>query len=177
VVGRAVDRSGLERGHLAAVLELQLDAEVALHRAAHGAAGQCAQKLALLGFAGRRAVVVDELAAVAVQPVRERLTTDQAYGRLSRTHVRSSSSSTGPYFHDLRHTGNTLAAATGPSLRDLMARMRPDSPDAALIYQHATSAADQAIAQALGEAMSQTRDDGDQDDDPDEGAAGVAART
>ncbi|MGO8886178.1 MAG: hypothetical protein ACLPUO_08590 [Streptosporangiaceae bacterium] len=27
------------------------------------------------------------------------------------------------HFHDLRHTGNTLAASTRPSLRDLMARM------------------------------------------------------
>jgi integrase len=42
-------------------------------------------------------------------------------------------------FHDLRHTGNTLAAQTKTSLRDLMARMGHDSPRAALIYQHATS--------------------------------------
>jgi hypothetical protein len=33
-----------------------------------------------------------------------------------------------------------LAAATGTSLRDLMARMGHDSQDGALIYQHATSA-------------------------------------
>jgi len=55
----------------------------------------------------------------------------------------------GFHFHDLRHTGNTLAARTGASLRDLMARMGHDSPDAALIYQHATRQADQAIADAL----------------------------
>ncbi|WP_309227481.1 tyrosine-type recombinase/integrase [Micromonospora thermarum] len=57
------------------------------------------------------------------------------------------------HFHDLRHTGNTLAARTGASTRDLMARMGHDSPQAALIYQHATSEADRAIAQALHEAM------------------------
>ena len=34
-----------------------------------------------------------------------------------------------------------------------MARMGHDSPHAALIYQHATSEADRAIAQALHEAM------------------------
>jgi integrase len=51
----------------------------------------------------------------------------------------------GPHFHDLRHTGNTLAAGTGTSLRDLMARMGHDSPRAALIYQHASDAADLAI--------------------------------
>jgi integrase len=84
----------------------------------------------------------------------------------------------GLHFHDLRHTGNTLAAATGTSLRDLMARMGHDSPDAAMIYQHATSAADRAIAKALGEAMTKTPDDDDLDDeDPDGGAAGVAARS
>jgi len=37
------------------------------------------------------------------------------------------------HFHDLRHTGNTLAARTGTSLRDLMARMGHDSPQAALL--------------------------------------------
>ncbi len=42
-------------------------------------------------------------------------------------------------FHDLRHTGNTLAAATGASTRELMARMGHASPRAALIYQHATA--------------------------------------
>jgi integrase len=55
----------------------------------------------------------------------------------------------GLHFHDLRHTGNTFAAKTGASLRDLMARMGHDSPDAALIYQHATRQADQAIADAV----------------------------
>jgi integrase len=51
--------------------------------------------------------------------------------------------------HDLRHAGNTLAAATGASTRELMARMGHASPRAALIYQHATSDRDQAIASAL----------------------------
>ena len=41
-------------------------------------------------------------------------------------------------FHDLRHTGNTLAAATGASTRELMARMGHSSARAALLYQHAT---------------------------------------
>ncbi|MGC5305971.1 tyrosine-type recombinase/integrase [Micromonospora zamorensis] len=57
------------------------------------------------------------------------------------------------HFHDLRHTGNTLAARTGASTRDLMARMGHDSPQAALIYQHATAEADRAIAQALHNAV------------------------
>lgn len=53
------------------------------------------------------------------------------------------------HLHDLRHTGNTLAAQTGASLRDLMARMGHDSTAAAIIYQHASQKADRAIADAL----------------------------
>jgi integrase len=54
-------------------------------------------------------------------------------------------------FHDLRHTGNTLAAATGASTKELMARMGHASPRAALIYQHATRDRDAAIAQGLSD--------------------------
>ena len=57
----------------------------------------------------------------------------------------------GIHFHDLRHTGNTLAAATGASLAELMARMGHSSTRAAIIYQHATSDRDKVIADALGE--------------------------
>ena len=55
----------------------------------------------------------------------------------------------GLHFHDLRHTGNLLAAASGASLRDLMSRMGHDSMRAALIYQHTTQKADRKIAEAL----------------------------
>ncbi len=39
--------------------------------------------------------------------------------------------------HELRHTGATLAAATGASTAELMRRLGHSSPDAALVYQHA----------------------------------------
>ncbi len=55
------------------------------------------------------------------------------------------------HFHDLRHTANTLAAATGASTRELMHRMGHASSAAALRYQHATRDRDRAIAQALGD--------------------------
>jgi integrase len=42
-------------------------------------------------------------------------------------------------FHDLRHTGDTLAAETGASTRELMERMGHDSSHAALIYQHGSA--------------------------------------
>lgn len=54
-------------------------------------------------------------------------------------------------FHDLRHTGATMAAATGATLRELMDRLGHSSPSAALRYQHATAERDKAIAQALSE--------------------------
>lgn len=74
------------------------------------------------------------------------------------------------HFHDLRHSGNTLAAQTGVSLRDLMARMGHDSPRAALIYQHATAGADRALADALDAMARRAIAHDDQDDD---GAAGA----
>ena len=52
-------------------------------------------------------------------------------------------------FHDLRHLSATLAASTGASTRELMARMGHSSPRAALIYQHATTDRDQAVAKAM----------------------------
>jgi integrase len=65
-------------------------------------------------------------------------------------------------FHDLRHTHNTLAAMTGASTRELMARMGHSSPRAALIYQHATSYRDRTLADALAvlgdEGLSRTWD-------------------
>jgi integrase len=56
-------------------------------------------------------------------------------------------------FHDLRHTGNTLSAATGASTKELMARMGHSSARAALIYQHATKQRDAAIAQGLSDTI------------------------
>jgi len=54
------------------------------------------------------------------------------------------------HFHDLRHTGNTMAAAQGASLRELMERMGHSSTPAALIYLHATRERDEAIAAGMG---------------------------
>lgn len=51
--------------------------------------------------------------------------------------------------HELRHTGATLAAATGASTAELMRRFGHSSPAAALVYQHAAANRDAAIARAL----------------------------
>lgn len=57
--------------------------------------------------------------------------------------------SRGVHFHDLRHTGNHLAAMTGASTKELMARMGHSSVRAAMIYQHATRERDREIARAI----------------------------
>lgn len=84
----------------------------------------------------------------------------------------------GVHFHDLRHTGNTLAAASGVSTRDLMVRMGHDSMQAAIGYQHATAAADARISAALERALNAGDDQADEDedqgdDDEDDGLSGA----
>jgi integrase len=57
-------------------------------------------------------------------------------------------------FHDLRHTGAVLAAATGATLAELMARLGHSTPGAALRYQHAAQNRDRVIADALSSLVS-----------------------
>jgi integrase len=85
-------------------------------------------------------------------------------GRLRRSNfnfiwakARDATDLSGLHLHDLRHTGNTMAAATGASLRELMERMGHSSPRTALIYQHATRDRDEAIAAAMGEVFTSAR--------------------
>ncbi len=52
-------------------------------------------------------------------------------------------------FHDLRHTGAVLAAATGVTLAELMGRLGHSTPGAAMRYQHAAKGRDAEIAVAL----------------------------
>lgn len=61
----------------------------------------------------------------------------------------------GFHFHDLRHTGNHLAAISGATTRELMHRMGHASMRAALIYQHATNERDQEIARKLSAMVEQ----------------------
>ncbi|WP_229783451.1 tyrosine-type recombinase/integrase [Pilimelia anulata] len=63
----------------------------------------------------------------------------------------------GFHFHDLRHTGNKLAAP-GSSLADLMARMGHASTRAAMIYQHAAQEQDREIADRLSGHIKKERD-------------------
>ncbi|MEV4216668.1 tyrosine-type recombinase/integrase [Nonomuraea sp. NPDC049725] len=76
----------------------------------------------------------------------------------------------GLHFHDLRHTGNMLAAESGAGLKDLMARMGHDNVRAAMIYQHAVRGADKAITDAIDKQLARRDDD---EDDEDDGTAGA----
>jgi hypothetical protein len=55
----------------------------------------------------------------------------------------------GIHFHDLRHTGNAFATATGATLRELMDRMGHSSTRAALIYLHGSDDRQRVIADGL----------------------------
>ncbi|GGM50956.1 tyrosine recombinase XerC [Dactylosporangium sucinum] len=75
------------------------------------------------------------------------------------------------HFHDLRHTGNTWAAETGATLRDLMDRMGHATTRAALIYLHKSAGRDQVIADRLSQMIEQSR--APKDDEDDDGQAGA----
>ena len=60
-------------------------------------------------------------------------------------------------FHELRHTGQSLAAATGASLVDLKQRLGHSSTAAAQRYVHAVEGRDDEIAKALS-ALAETGD-------------------
>jgi integrase len=52
-------------------------------------------------------------------------------------------------FHDLRHTGAVLAAATGASLAELMARLGHSTPQAAMRYQHVAAGRGREVAHLM----------------------------
>jgi len=65
--------------------------------------------------------------------------------------ARSSIGRSDLHLHDLRHTGLTLAAATGATTAELMHRAGHASASAALRYQHATQDRDHVLANALAD--------------------------
>ena len=117
--------------------------------------------------AGRRTVAIPAIVAEALARHLERYTADAADawvfvgergGPLRRlalhhawTEARRATGMTHITLHDLRHTGATLAAWTGASTRELMARLGHNTPRAALRYQHTASHRDREIADRVGE--------------------------
>jgi len=54
-------------------------------------------------------------------------------------------------WHALRHTGATLAAASGATVSELMARLGHTTAGAAMVYQHAAAERDKAVAARMSE--------------------------
>jgi integrase len=71
--------------------------------------------------------------------------------RQAFTRARDRAGMPGFRFHDLRHTGQTLAASTGATVKDLMRRLGHASPAASYRYLHAVEGRDAEIASALSE--------------------------
>jgi integrase len=71
--------------------------------------------------------------------------------RQAFTRARRKAGMPGFRFHDLRHTGQTLAASTGATTKDLMRRLGHASPTAANRYLHAVDGRDAEIAAALSD--------------------------
>ena len=71
--------------------------------------------------------------------------------RQAFTRARRKADMPGFRFHDLRHTGQTLAASAGATLKDLMKRLGHSSPAAAQRYLHAVDGRDAEIASALSD--------------------------
>ena len=55
--------------------------------------------------------------------------------------------------HDFRHAGAVMAARSGATVRELMARLGHTDPKIAMTYQSATAERDRAIADRLGEGL------------------------
>ena len=60
------------------------------------------------------------------------------------------------HFHDLRHTGQSLALANGASIKDLQRRAGQSTAQAAQKYLHGSTERDQIVAESLNLDVSKT---------------------
>lgn len=92
-----------------------------------------------------------------------------SFNRIWKRALKASKANPTLHLHDLRHTGGTLAAQTGATLKEIMSRIGHGSTRAAMIYQHATSERDRRIAEALNLMIEEARAAGEDaagDDQP-----------
>jgi len=71
--------------------------------------------------------------------------------RRAFTRARRAAAMSGFRFHDMRRTGQTLAASTGATTKDLMRCLGHASPAAANRYLHTVDGRDAEIASALSD--------------------------
>ena len=169
--------SGLRWGELAALRRRDVDLDAGVLRVT--------RKLAVLvgrvdfgppkSAAGVRTVTLPQVAREALRRHLDRYTDDDPdaliFTGVKGAHLRASTFGPavkwrevvtrlglpGFTFHDLRHTGNNLAAAAGASTRELMRRFGHSTTRAAMIYQHATDARDREIAAAIDQRIAMER--------------------
>ncbi|WP_326621136.1 site-specific integrase [Streptomyces decoyicus] len=168
--------TGLRFGELAALERHDVDLErrtISVRRSQAETRTQGLTIKAPKSGAGIRTVafpasLVDELAAHLSQHAESGrsglIFVGQRGGRLRRNNIRRvwlqalrAAGLSDVRFHDLRHTGNTLAATGGATTRELMHRMGHSSVRAALIYQHLVNGRDQAIADHVDEQIQRSR--------------------
>jgi hypothetical protein len=102
------------------------------------------------GYAREKAVieVLSEPAWISRRTTRRRLERSNFRHRVWLPATRATGLM-GLRFHDLRHTAGTLAARTGATTKEIMARLGHASPRAAMVYQHAADDRDRLIAERL----------------------------
>lgn len=159
---------GLRRGELLGLRRRHVDLEAGTVRVETQVvllAGEGRRETPPKTEAGRRTVhlpdvvlgpLADHLAAYAGPGEDGWVFTGEKGGPLSRAtlypefdRARTAAGLEGVTLHDLRHAAGTLAAWTGATTRELMARLGHASPRAALRYQHAAQDRDRDIAARL----------------------------
>jgi integrase len=85
----------------------------------------------------------------------------QNFNRIWRDALTKAGANPDLHLHDLRHTGGTLTAQTGATLKEIMSRIGHSSTRAAMIYQHATDERDRRIAEALNLMIEAAREEGE----------------
>jgi integrase len=85
----------------------------------------------------------------------------QNFNRIWKQALKKAKANPDLHLHDLRHTGGTLAAQTGATLKEIMSRIGHSSTRAAMIYQHATDERDRRIADALNLMIEAARNEGE----------------
>jgi integrase len=99
----------------------------------------------------------------------------QNFNRIWKKAVKDAGANVNLHLHDLRHTGGTLTAQSGATLKEIMARLGHSSTRAAMIYQHATDERDRQIAGALNGMIESARQEAEHSDDTDAETGGEAA--
>ena len=99
--------------------------------------------------ASLRVVVVPKIAATALEEHLEKFTGKAAAGREDLR------------WHDLRHTGQSLAAAAGAGIKELQARADHSTTTAAIRYLHRVQDSDRRVATAMDELVAREEQSGE----------------